>query len=216
MRFTFDFLTLWNKLRTKIRNTGLVSVWFKFLSSSFLIFDSLLVSVNWVYSQIWLDSASERGLDDWGFRFGLKRFLNESDVNFRNRILFFQSITREGLSRKQKSLILESLLNVPAGSIHFENVLDVDTIEMGGQIGSPISGSGFILFGYNVFIDLQLNAEQRSLLLSFVDSCNVGGNFPIFNELSPIVPIMEMGGFIDSFVVHSEFESVSNKFYVQY
>jgi hypothetical protein len=153
-----------------------------------------------------LETSSENGLDAWGKRYSIKRLENESDESYKARLIFYRANRKSGLSRKQKAVVLENLLNLISGTIKIENIRNASWV-IGDPIGSAIASSDYEIFGYRVTIDTELNDASRKILLDYIHSVNIGGNYPVFAELKPIVPIYAMGGVMGEFQVISELKS---------
>ncbi|MCX8000142.1 MAG: hypothetical protein N3A69_14510 [Leptospiraceae bacterium] len=197
----WDFINLvWKNQRKRIRNLGESSLWFQVLFALNKIFQTRAELFGWIYNQIWLETSSEFGLDAWGKRFKIPRQANEDDSSYKTRILFYKTNRQTGLSRKQKSIYLESLLNLASGTIQIYNIQNV-SMRIGSPIGSPIAKRSLEVYGYIVKINRELTDSKRALLVSFIENVNIGGNYPIFAELKPFIPIFKMVGRIGHQVI---------------
>lgn len=202
---------IWLNLRVKIRNLKENSIWYKTLFSLSKIFDNKMEIVEKLKKNIWLESATEDGLNAWGKRYRMIRLENESDETYKNRILFKRSLSKSGVSRKQKSIILEGLLLIPANSIRIENARDSSGFRIGDPIGTGIISQDYFVFSYTVFIDKELDSNQKIIAKEYIQNVNIGGNFPLFAELTPELTIFEIGGPIDAAIISTTL--LGNKIY---
>jgi len=208
----FD-LFIWNNQRQKIRRF-VNSIWYNLLLGLSKIFDLKSEKLNFVRNNIWLESSSEIGLNAWGKRYNIPRLENESDLDYKTRILFKRQISKSGVSRKQKAIILENLLGLPENSIRIENARNISVFRIGDPIGTGISSRDYFTFAYTVFVNRELSDEQKNILTSYIHLVNIGGNFPLFAELKPPFAVMAMGGKIGDVVVSKN--NLSNQIYTYY
>lgn len=197
---SFFQLFLFPNLRQKMRSS-IVSNWYYLLLGLSKIFDLKLENLKVLRDSIWLESSTEDRLNAWGKRYFVNRLENESDESYRNRIIFKRQITKSGVSRAQKAIILETLLALPANSIRIENARDISVFRIGDPIGTGISSKKYFTFSYTIFINRELSDSQKLILKEYIGLVNIGGNFPLFAELKPPFPITKMGGQIGDVVI---------------
>jgi hypothetical protein len=211
---SFFLSYIWSNLRKSIRNLGITSNWYIILTALTKIFDSRVQNYNYVKDSLYLNSASGESLNDWGKRYNILRLENESEEDYKSRILFQRSISKSGLSRLQKSRIIESILGLPIFSVKIENGQDRQGFRIGDAIGTGIVSRAYNIFSYTVFISRQLSEEQREKLTNYIELVNIGGNFPFYAELQDEFNIFKTGGEIGS-VILSKNQS-NNQVYVYY
>lgn len=192
---------IWPNMRKRIRSLGSDSVWYKFLSLMTAVMDRKDETALFVKKNIWLESAEDEGLNGWGKRHKVLRLEDESDEVYRARILFYRTISKSNLSRRQKSVIIENLLGLPAGSVHIDNGQDRVGFRIGDPIGTGIINRAYNIFSYTVFINTELSSEQRKILTDYIHLTNIGGNFPIFAEQRPTFDVFRMAGPIGSVII---------------
>lgn len=183
MRFVFDFYNwVWVNLRVSIRRLGSDSIWYKTLFALLSVFGNYTTKANWIYLQIWLETATENGLDLWGLRYGIRRLTGESDSDFRNRILLQKAIKTSGITLLQKRQYIANILGVDISQIIVQNQTWNTSLAMGGTIGSFISSRNMTVYGYKIFVPIITVPSKRQRMVDLINATNLGGNYPMFFE----------------------------------
>ncbi len=183
MRFEYSFQNwIWKNLRRSIRLLPQTSLWYIFLESLFSYFESLIDLANWLYDQIDLNTSSGIGLNLWGKRYGLQRLVDESDLDFKNRILYNLLIYRNNLTRKRRREILSEIFGIPVDDIFIYNFTNTFTSKIGDRLAYSIYSRKAELYTYQVIFPRELTTLERERVIEFMSRTNLGGNLPIFKE----------------------------------
>lgn len=217
MRFIFDFEKwTWANLRISIRRLGANSVWFKTLDALLGIFTAYAEKASWIYIQIWLDTATENGLDLWGRRYGVSRYNNELDSDYKIRILERKVINTSGVSLYGKRQYIASILGVDVSLITITKNTDLPKMSMGGAIGRFVGSRNYTIYGYTIRIPFLItDAIKRQRMIDLVMATNIGGNYPVFVELVDSYEPAYMGSVMGS-VVRSRHRDIDNGVYSVY
>ena len=217
MRFIYDFeLWVWNNLRISIRRLGPNSIWYKTLKALLGIFDVYTEKANWLYSQIWLESSSGLGLSLWGKRYGIRRWNNETDDNFRARTQQYKLLTGSGITRKAKRFYVADILETDPTNITITNVYGSGSMAMGSKLGIKVQSRKMVYYGYEIRIPFEITDEaKKQRMIDLINTTNFGGNYPVFVENIGEYPVMSMGSVMGS-VVRSKYRDLDNTIYKIY
>lgn len=201
MRFVFDFYnSVWVNLRVSIRRLGVDSVWYKTLEALVSVFSGYTTKANWIYAQIWLETATENGLDLWGLRYGIRRLTGESDNDFRNRIIQRKLINTTGIPISQKRQYIADVLGIDVSEVIIQNQTGNQSMAMGETIGSLVSSRNYTVYGYVIKIPAITDSGKRQRMVELISSTNIGGNYPVFSEYSGSYESLSMGGLMGGMI----------------
>lgn len=201
MRFEYSFQNwIWKNLRRSIRLLPQTSLWYIFLESLFRYFESLISLANWLYDQIDLNTASGIGLNLWGKRYGLQRLVDESDLDFKNRILYNLLIYRNSLTRKRRREILSELLVIPVEDILIYNFTNTSVSKVGDPLPYVVGSRKAELYTYQVIFPRELTTLERGRVIEFMSRTNLGGNLPVFRETLAPKELFKMGGYLNDWL----------------
>lgn len=187
-------------MRRSIRALGPASQWYMQLRVFLLVMDQRAVMASWTYNQIWLESATDIGLDLWGVRYQIQRNAGEQDESYRERLIVERAF-RDGksdLQSKRKRLI-QYLGDVDSADVKIQSVYNLpvakESFYMGGPIDQPNYTRKYILFRYWIELPaLSGGPTTRQKIVGLIAQLNIGGNIPEFRESQPDIDWMTMGG----------------------
>ncbi|WP_061260289.1 hypothetical protein [Leptospira interrogans] len=201
-RFRFDFNSLvWANLRRSIRQTSPLpvsinengtgglsnSLWYRVLFALLIVIQERLKRSNWLYKQIWVDTADGKGLDWWGARYGLSREIGESDSSYYLRILFLAEYRRLPPTLFTKKNLISRITGLSTDQISVEQVFDYK-YRMGDPIGTILGSRDYCFYAFRIYIP-SINKKSRQNLIRILDAINIGGNvWEIWEELNPSDP----------------------------
>ncbi|EMM99114.1 hypothetical protein LEP1GSC021_4773 [Leptospira noguchii str. 1993005606] len=201
-RFRFDFNSLvWQNLRRSIRQTSPLpvpmnengtgglsnSLWYRVLFAFLIVIQERLKRSNWLYKQIWVDTADGKGLDWWGARYGLSREPGESDSSYYLRILFLAEYRRLPPTLFTKKNLITRITGLSTDQIVVEQVFDFK-YRMGDPIGTILGSRDYCFYAFRIYIP-SINKKSRQNLIRILDAINIGGNvWEIWEELNPSDP----------------------------
>lgn len=215
MRFLFDFAGfVWSNLRLSVRRLGVESVWYKTLFALTSVFGKYSEKASWMYNQIWLDTATDNGLDLWGRRYRVSR-IGESDDDYRIRILQKKAINTSGVSLSDKRGYIASILGTDVSNVTINNNIRLSGFGMGSAIGGMVRSRNYTIYGFVIDIPFLITAAKRARMIELVKDTNLGGNYPVFVERTGEFEVMEMGTAMGR-VIRSRNLSLDNGIYSVY
>ncbi|EIE02818.1 hypothetical protein [Leptospira licerasiae] len=200
-RFSFDSL-IWKNMRRTIRETtpspeemnadgtgGLSnSLWYRILFAFLIVLQERLNRANWLYQQIWLDSASGKGLDWWGARYGLLRSPGEKDSSYFLQILFVLEYKRLPATIATKRALISRVTGHSIDRILVEQVYDYQ-YRMGDPIGSILGSRDYCFHAFRIYVP-STNKTNRQNLIRILNATNIGGNvWEVWEELDSLDPL---------------------------
>ncbi|WP_016754624.1 hypothetical protein [Leptospira santarosai] len=199
-RFSFDAL-VWKNLRRSIRETSPLpipmnengtgglsnSLWYRVLFAFLIVIQERLKRSNWLYKQIWVNSADGKGLDWWGARYDVSREPGESDSSYYLRILFLAEYRRLPPTLLTKKNLIARITGLSTDQIGVEQVFDCK-YRMGDPIGTILSSRNYCFYAFRIYIP-SIGKKSRQNLIRILDAINIGGNvWEIWESLNPSDP----------------------------
>lgn len=177
MSRVYDFYTwVWMNMRRAIRSLGVGSLWYRSLDALLGVLVNRSLKAEWLLNQIFIETASGRGLDMWGKRYLLYRNLGESDYDFRVRILIEYAIRKKSPSGTQRIDILSKVLKIDTSEIRVVNVYDY-VFRVGGIVGKVCGTRNYDFFTYRIYLPA-LTEDMINRAIWVMNYMNIGGNVP--------------------------------------
>ncbi len=201
--FSFNFDNFFQSMRRSIRQLGINSQWYNQLKVFLSILSVKTQKLNWLYSQLFLDTSTDQGLLAWGVRYGIERKPLENDEDYRRRLIIERDLRiASSLSLSLKASILAIIAGIQKSQVSITTVYSSkdgkSTFRMGGKLGQHNMTRKYMLYRYLISLPaLALNAN-RSALLKAALQMNYAGNIPEFREDQGAVDWFAMGGSVSS------------------
>jgi hypothetical protein len=179
--YLFDFDSwVWKNQRRTIQKTGKNSTWYNLISALLSpILNKICEKLSWIYSQVWLYSATGIGIDEWGRVYKISRTTGESDIFYKYRISIWLSILNGAISISIKKSAILSVIKAYTGidaDVRFINCYEIG-MQIGDEIGACMMSTDYHLFHYRVYISgVTIDSALLESILNILDSSNVGGN----------------------------------------
>lgn len=191
-RFSFDFdKTIWGNLRRNIRDKGKDSVWYHFLYVILMpVFILALPIFNFIYQQIFIETATGIFLDYHSEKYHLVRRPAEIDSVFRQRIILQRALTKQGANIKAIISVCHSFTGVTPevvqarDSLENQNAFVMGESEMGEAY---IVSHSWMTWTYNVNFPYMNGMVNWPKLKKIIEEVNFGGNEFIVTENGEIV-----------------------------
>lgn len=177
-RFHFNFdREVIATMRRTIRELGSKSLWHRTLWALSLPIQERVERTNWLYKQIWLESSDGEGLVLWGQRFKIPKYANESDEEYRDRIIQERLVARGTASNTTRKKILQIVLGIEPEDVRIERVLD-HHFRVGGPVGAPVATRDYAMHVYRIYAHYPDLESRIPKALKMLVKINLGGNIP--------------------------------------
>ncbi len=175
--FDFDFsnIVVKNEHR-KIKNDSKV---LSFIGSLCKPFGNILYPLaQWLYSQIFLSSASDEGLDRHGDLYRIKRILFEKDEIYKDKLLSRKTIIYNAASIRGIKALTFQMLNIVPMVIQEYYMDDVFTTGETPLGTAKLASGNYLAFVYKIILP-EISVHNKRKIESYLEilsEINFGGN----------------------------------------